>query len=129
MERAAEGRFSAIWRYGHAPFAVIPNCAPHALSGAESGLFSRTMIRPIFTELALFLAPFVAYAIYLVATRAGLFDPASWPWQRVGWLTLCAFVLMIGSFIGFAHFSGDAPHSEYVPAHMENGKFVPGHMK
>ena len=30
------------------------------------------MIRPIFTELALFLTPFVVYAAFLVATRAGI---------------------------------------------------------
>ena len=30
------------------------------------------MIRPVFTELALFLAPFVIYAIFLVATKAAL---------------------------------------------------------
>jgi hypothetical protein len=25
-----------------------------------------------------------------------------------------------------AHFSGGAPHSTYIPAHIENGKLVPG---
>ena len=37
------------------------------------------MIRPVFTELALFLAPFAVYAIYLVATAAALLTRASWP--------------------------------------------------
>jgi hypothetical protein len=32
------------------------------------------MVRPILTELALFLAPFVLYAVYLWATRAGVLD-------------------------------------------------------
>jgi len=36
------------------------------------------MIRPVFTEIALFLAPFVVYAIYLVATKAALMTLASW---------------------------------------------------
>ena len=35
------------------------------------------MIRPVFTEIALFLAPFVVYAIYLVATKAALLTMAS----------------------------------------------------
>ena len=35
-------------------------------------------------------------------------------------------VLVVGSFIYFAHYSGSKPGSEYVPAHMENGRFVPG---
>ena len=30
------------------------------------------------------------------------------------------------SFILLAHFSGAPPNSTYIPAHMENGKFVPG---
>jgi hypothetical protein len=33
---------------------------------------------------------------------------------------------MIGSFIVLAKFSGAPPGSTYVPAHIENGKFVPG---
>ena len=44
----------------------------------ESG-YDAAMIRPVLTELALFLAPFVVYAIFLWATRAGVLDPESWP--------------------------------------------------
>ena len=33
------------------------------------------MIRPIFTEIGLFLTPFVIYAAFLIATRAGVLDP------------------------------------------------------
>ena len=33
---------------------------------------------------------------------------------------------MIGSFILLAHFSGAPPGSIYEPAHIEDGKFVPG---
>ena len=36
------------------------------------------MIRPVFTELALFLVPFLVYGIFLWATRAGVLDPAAW---------------------------------------------------
>ena len=84
------------------------------------------MIRPVFTELALFLAPFVVYAIFLVATKAALLDLASWPPKRLAALAICALILMIGSFIYLAHFSGAPPGSTYEPAHVENGKFVPG---
>jgi uncharacterized membrane protein YczE len=85
------------------------------------------MIRPVFTELALFLTPFVIYAIFLWATRAQVLEPQSWPTSRLIWLTISAFVLMIGSFIVLAQFSGAPPGSSYVPAHIEDGKFVPGH--
>ena len=41
------------------------------------------MIRPIFTELALFLTPFVVYAAFLVATRAGILHPPAWSIERL----------------------------------------------
>jgi hypothetical protein len=87
------------------------------------------MIRPILTELALFLAPFAAYALFLWATQAGVLDAKSWRLPTLGWLAVAAFGLMVGSFILIAQFSGAPPGSTYVPAHMENGKFVPGAMK
>jgi hypothetical protein len=85
------------------------------------------MIRPVFTEVALFLAPFALYAIYLAATRSGVLDAAHWSWSRIAWLVMAAFVLMAGSFVVLAHFSGSPPGSIYTPAHVDNnGQFVPG---
>jgi len=84
------------------------------------------MIRIGFTEIALFLAPFVLYVLFLWATRAGVMDAESWPISRIIWLAITAFALVIGSFVYFAHFTGAPPGSTYVPAHIENGKFVPG---
>jgi hypothetical protein len=87
------------------------------------------MIRPILTEVALFLAPFAAYAVFLWATRAGVLHPASWSIRALAWLTISALVLMIVSFVVIGQFSGAPPGATYVPAHMENGKFVPGRME
>jgi hypothetical protein len=88
------------------------------------------MIRPVFTEIALFLAPFVIYAIYLVATKAALLKMASWPPKVLAALSICALVLMIGSFVYLAHFSGAPPGSTYEPAHVdEHGNFVPGQVR
>jgi hypothetical protein len=84
------------------------------------------MIRPVFTEIVLFLSPFVLYGVFLWATKAGVMDLKSWPLARVATLAILALALVVGSFIFFAHFSGAPPGSNYVPAHMENGKFVPG---
>ena len=84
------------------------------------------MIRIGFTEIVLFLAPFVLYAVFLWATKAGVLDAESWPISRIAWLAIAALLLVIGSFIYFSHFTGAKPGSTYVPAHMENGKFVPG---
>jgi len=84
------------------------------------------MIRPALTEVALFLTPFVLYVAFLAATRTGILHPDSWPVRRIAALIIVALTLMIGSFVVLAKFSGAPPGSTYVPAHVENGKFVPG---
>jgi Family of unknown function (DUF6111) len=89
----------------------------------------RPMIRPVLTEIALFLAPFLVYAIFLWATQAGVLHPKSWSLPRVTWLLIAALVLMIGSFIVLAQWGGSPPGSTYVPAHIEDGQFVPGETK
>ena len=87
------------------------------------------MIRPVFTEFALFLAPFVVYAVFLWATRAGVLDPAHWSLGRVAWLVIAALMLMIGSFVVLAQFGGAPPGSTYTPAHVKDGVLVPGQTK
>jgi len=87
---------------------------------------SKAMIRPFFTEIALFLAPFLVYAVFLWATRAGVLHPDSWSLPRLGWLLLAALVLVIGSFVVLAQWGGSPPGSSYAPAHMEDGQLVPG---
>ena len=87
------------------------------------------MIRPVLTEIVLFALPFVLYAMFLWATREHVFDPQSWSVTRIVWLTAAAFALMIGSFVVFAQFGGVPIGSTYVPAHIEDGKLVPGTTK
>jgi heme/copper-type cytochrome/quinol oxidase subunit 3 len=87
------------------------------------------MIRPIFTEVALFLAPFAVYAVFLWATRAGVLDPQQWSLGRMAWLLIASLALMIGSFVVLAQFGGAPPGSTYIPAHIENGVLVPGQDK
>ena len=84
------------------------------------------MIRPVLTEVGIFLIPFVAYALFLAATRSGVFAQASWPAHLVAKLALGSLLLVIVSFIMLAHFTGAPPDSTYIPAHIEDGKFVPG---
>jgi hypothetical protein len=84
------------------------------------------MIRPAATELLLFLTPFALYAVYLWATRAGILDTTSRRLQTLAWLTIAALGLMVVSFLFIAEFTGAPPRSAYVPAHMENGRLVPG---
>ena len=84
------------------------------------------MIRPALTEIGIFLIPFAVYALFLVATRSALLVQSSWPIQLVAKLTLGSLLLVVVSFILLAHFSGASPNSTYVPAHIENGRLVPG---
>ena len=101
-------------------------------AGILRNLYERiyaAMIRPVFTELVLFLAPFVA----LRALSGGDQGGVARRWRRGRrrcWpaLGIVALVLMIGSFVYLAHFSGAPPGSTYEPAHVEDGKFVPGRM-
>ena len=48
------------------------------------------------------------------------------PPPRLIWLTVAALGLVIAGFAVLAQFGGAPPGSAYVPAHMENGRFVPG---
>jgi hypothetical protein len=87
------------------------------------------MIRTVFTETALFLSPFVAYALFLWATRSGVIHPFSWSPRELGWVTIAALLTVIGGFVAIAEFSGARPGSVYIPAHVENGRLVPGTTK
>ena len=84
------------------------------------------MIRPALTEVGVFLIPFAVYALFLIATRSGMWVPSSWPLHVIAKLVLGSLILVVVSFVLLAHFSGAAPHSTYIPAHIENGKLVPG---
>ena len=88
------------------------------------------MIRPVLTELTLFFLPFVLYALFLWGTkRSGVFDLANWPLLRVLYLLIAAFLLVSVSFIVLAQRTGAPPGSTYIPAHIEDGRFVPGQTK
>ena len=84
------------------------------------------MIRPVLTEVGIFLIPFAVYAMFLIATRSGVLASSSWPAHLIAKLVLGSLLLVVVSFVLLAHFSGAPPNSTYIPAHIENGKFVPG---
>jgi hypothetical protein len=84
------------------------------------------MIRPAVTEVLIFLIPFAVYAIFLVATRSGLLVQSSWPVHVIAKLVIGSLLLVIVSFVLLAQFSGASPNSTYIPAHVENGRLVPG---
>ena len=88
------------------------------------------MLRPVLIELLLFLVPFVLYALYLWATqRSGVLDRANWSLSRLLYLAIAAVLVLIGGVFLLAELGGSPPRSTYVPAHIEDGKFVPGQTK
>ncbi len=87
------------------------------------------MIRPVLTEIGIFLIPFAVYAVFLIATRSGLVAQSSWPLHLIAKLAIGSLLLVIASLVMLANFSGAPPHSTYVPAHIENGRLVPGEEK
>jgi hypothetical protein len=84
------------------------------------------MIRPALTEVVIFLLPFAAYALFLAASRYQLLATTSWPIHVIGGLVGAALALTFLALLLFVHFSGAPPGRTYTPAHMENGKLVPG---
>jgi len=84
------------------------------------------MIRPVLTEIGIFLVPFGIYVLFLFASRSAIAAQSSWPLHLVARLVLGSLLLVIISLVLLAQFSGGAPNSTYVPAHVENGKLVPG---
>ncbi|HEY4985860.1 MAG TPA: DUF6111 family protein [Bradyrhizobium sp.] len=84
------------------------------------------MIRPVLTEVGIFLIPFALYALFLIGTRSGLLVQTSWPIHMIAKLAIGSLVLVIVSLVLLANFSGAPPRSTYVPAHLEDGRLVPG---
>ncbi len=82
------------------------------------------MIRVLFGEGIFFLLPFVAYACYLIMRQR---HPAKWDnWSaHVPKLAIagvvCVIVALLITGLTVKHETG-----AYIPAHMENGKIVPG---
>lgn len=87
------------------------------------------MIRKILFHLVPFLLPFIAYGLYLFATRKArekgqAFDEAPW-----FWLFTSGLVLLIASLIAVWAVGGDPAGSEYIAPYVRDGKVVPGEFK
>jgi hypothetical protein len=84
------------------------------------------MIRPVLTEIGIFLIPFAVYAAFLIASRSGLLVQTSWPLHVVAKLAVGSLLLVTVSLVLLAQFSGAPPHSTYTPAHIKDGRLIPG---
>jgi Family of unknown function (DUF6111) len=84
------------------------------------------MMRPPVTLLALFLVPFVAYAVFVLIARRQGFRRGYWRLRTLMTLAIVGLLLVLGNLLYLAQFSGAAPGSTYEPAHIEDGRLVPG---
>jgi hypothetical protein len=83
------------------------------------------MEKAVFETFGLFLAPFLLFAIYLVARLRFPWAVEHWTRGRLGWMTLFG---VGAATLGLIVINLAAPrgHGLYIPAHIEKGAIVPG---
>ena len=86
------------------------------------------MLRLLSEGVVLFLLPFALYGVLLAAQRRYSFVRESWNDGSFIWLTAAGLGLAILGLLGLGLFSSRY-HGAYAPAHIENGRLVPGHME
>ncbi|MDA1099079.1 MAG: DUF6111 family protein [Proteobacteria bacterium] len=84
------------------------------------------MLSKILFHLVPFLLPFIAYGLYLFATRRAretgqAFDEAPWYW-----LFCSGLVLMVVSLVAVWASTGEPAGDDYVAPHLQDGEMVPG---
>jgi len=85
------------------------------------------MTRAFAEELLLFLLPFAIFALWLTLLRRSPLSRVHWD-GRVPVLVLVGLGLAIG-WLAWTGFTAPRGKGAYVPAHMENGVFVPGKLE
>lgn len=83
------------------------------------------MIRVVAEAVALFLVPFVLFALYLLMRRRNPASVDAWTGSTAASLSLAGLALAALAIFVFGLFE-HRPLGAYVPAHIENGQLVPG---
>ncbi|WP_036259478.1 DUF6111 family protein [Methylocapsa aurea] len=86
------------------------------------------MWRTILEPALLFASPFVAYVIYLALRQASPFANRHWTRGAVSSLTLSGLAIAVAGMLAFGIFA-ERHQGAYAPAHIENGKLVPGRLQ
>lgn len=86
------------------------------------------MERALFETIALFVAPFALFAIYLALRLRYPLAVEHWTRGRVSLLTLAGLAAVA---LGLLLADSFAPRAQgrYVPAHVENGVIIQGHFE
>lgn len=82
------------------------------------------MWRAIIEPALLFLAPFVAYALFHLLQRRWPFVAELWRGRVVSWLVVAGLVFAIAGVVALGQMR--LRQGVWVPAHVENGKLQPG---
>jgi Family of unknown function (DUF6111) len=86
------------------------------------------MLRVLLEPALLFALPFAVYVLYMSVRRRYPFAVEAWSHSRVATLALAGLAV---AAIGVIALGALAPRQQgaYVPAHIENGRLVPGHFE
>ncbi len=84
------------------------------------------MIRRVLFDLLLFLLPFGLYGLYWRFSPSPNGRAATHPWS---YLLISGLVLVAASFVVWGVTEGSGRLGNYVPAHLENGRVVPGQVE
>ncbi|MBO0343873.1 hypothetical protein J0X15_01450 [Roseibium sp. CAU 1637] len=83
------------------------------------------MLRVILSHAALFLLPFIGYAIWLwIKNKTQTSE--TWRQGPMLHLALAGTVMVIVSLVFFSSFEQASKDADYRPSRLENGVFVPG---
>lgn len=86
------------------------------------------MLRAVFESVGLFLLPFLIFAGYLVLRLRYPLEIEHWTRGRVGTLTLIGLVAVLIGLITVG-MTARRGRGVYIPAHVENGVLIPGHIE
>lgn len=85
------------------------------------------MIRAVLEGAGLFLLPFAAFGVVLLAMRRNVLKVETWSPHGL-WLTVAGLLLLVGSLV-WAGIYGETHTGAFEPTHLENGKVVPGRFR
>lgn len=87
------------------------------------------MARIFFIQGGLFLLPFMLEAIRLMVLRRKPFTRENWAGAKLLKLAALGVLISAASLLVLVHHDGAPAESTYKPAHIENGRLVPGRME
>lgn len=87
------------------------------------------MVGRLLFHLIPLLAPFALYGAYLWWVKRMQAGHPGWREAPWAWLTIAGFLLAAASFVVYGLITGEPVGGIYEPAHVEDGKLVPGRIR